>query len=99
MLTLLPTARPPLAYRVPWRVNRTDIAHPRVANRSFEPASGVRAFVHDDGSPPGSEHWGLVMPGDVHELCLCDRDLGSAIVTVAWFRLGDDEEYLWRFCV
>ena len=98
MLTILDgSPPPPRAYRVPWHVDRSDARHPRVANMAPEPADLVRAFIMDDASPPASEHWGLVLPSEVCELCLCDRDLASAIVSLAWFRPGDDAEYLWRF--
>lgn len=86
-------------YRVPWHVDRSDPAHPRVLNASREPADFVRAFVHDDVAPPSSEHWGLVLPDETCELCLCERALASTLVTLAWFRPGEDDEYLWRFCV
>ncbi|WOF21716.1 hypothetical protein N8K70_09970 [Microbacterium betulae] len=97
MLTILDGARTPPAYRVPWHVDRSDAPHPRVSNIASEPVDVVRAFIMDDTSPPMSERWGLVLPGEVCELCLCDRELASVIVSLAWFRPGEDAEYLWRF--
>ncbi|MGW9112382.1 hypothetical protein [Microbacterium sp. NPDC055683] len=98
MLTPLPAPdRRRRAYLVPWDVDRADPDHPRVRNAAKEPADLVRVFVHDETTPPSIEHWGLVLPGEVCELCLCDRDLSRTIVSVAWFRADDGEEYLWRF--
>lgn len=87
--------RPPLAYRVPWRVDRADERHPLVTNSSPVTLDFVRVFT--DAGPSTTEHWGQMPPGDTAELCLCDADPDSAVVTIAWFRPDDGEEYLWRF--
>ena len=87
---------PPHAYRVPWRVDEVDDRHPLVTNASRLPLDVVRVFV-DAGAASLTEHWGLMPPGDTAELCLCDADPGCTIVTIAWLRPDDGEEYLWRF--
>jgi len=86
----------PLAYRVPWRVDRSDGLHPLVTNCGPVPVDFVRVFV-DLGPVCATEHWGQMLPGDTGELCLCDADPDDAIVTIAWFRPDDGREYLWRF--
>lgn len=87
---------PPLAYRVPWRVDRIYDGHPLVTNAGPAALDFVRVFV-DRGVASTTEHWGQMTPGDTAELCLCDADPESAVVTLAWFRPDDGEEYLWRF--
>lgn len=89
-------ARPPTAYRVPWRVERLDPRHPLVTNDSGAPVDFVRVFV-DSGRAAATEHWGQMLAGDTAELCLCDADLDEVLVTIAWFRPEDGVEYVWRF--
>lgn len=85
-----------LAYRVPWRVDRIYDTHPLVTNAGRTVLDFVRVFIEH---PPGAatEHWGQMPPGATAELCLCDADPDDTIVTIAWFRPDDGEEYLWRF--
>ncbi len=80
-------------YRVPWRIDRVHETHPLVTNDSTEPADFVRVFRSDGPT----EHWGQLLPGETAELCLCDADLSSLVVTLAWYRWSSDEEYCWRF--
>lgn len=80
-------------YRVPWSVDRGAERHPTVSNLSDEPADFVRAFRSDGVS----EHWGQVLPGEQVTLCLCEADIDSVQVTLAWYRWRSDEEYCWRF--
>ena len=89
---------PPHAYRVPWRVDEIYARHPLVTNASRSPLDVVRVFV-DAGASSTTEHWGLMPPGDTAELCLCEADPGFAIVTIAWLRPEDGEQYLWRFAM
>ena len=86
---------PRAAYRVPWRVDRRDERHPLVTNTGPVTLDFVRVFI--DAGPSTTEHWGQMPPGDTAELCLCEADPDSAVVTIAWFRPDDGEEYLWRF--
>lgn len=87
---------PPTAYRVPWRVDRIYDRHPLVTNVGAVPLDFVRVFT-DLGATAATEHWGQMPPGDTAELCLCDADPDRTVVTIAWFRPDDGEEYLWRF--
>lgn len=87
---------PPLAYRVPWRVDRIYDRHPLITNAGSSPADFVRVFI-DLGRSAATEHWGQMPPGDTAELCLCDAVPDDTVVTLAWFRPEDGEEYLWRF--
>lgn len=89
--------RRPAAYRVPWRIDRLFESHPLVTNAGDEAAELVRVFVHDPDARPVIETWGTMLPGDTSEVCLCDVDLDDAVVTIAWFRPGDDDEFVWRF--
>lgn len=89
--------RPPLAYRVPWRIDRIYDRHPLVTNVGPAAVDFVRVFL-DLGRRAVTEHWGQMPPGDTVELCLCDAEPEETIgVTLAWFRPDDGEEYLWRF--
>lgn len=87
---------PPPAYRVPWSIQRDDVRHPVIANRSAESADFVRVF-RDDRPADGTQLWGQVLPAEDIELCLCEADLDDVIVTLAWFRPTDGLEYVWRF--
>lgn len=89
---------PPVAYRVPWLVDRDDRTHPVVTNGSAESADFVRVF-RDGQSGEGTELWGQVLPSEDIELCLCAVDLDEVVVAIAWFRPTDGLEYLWRFVI
>ncbi|GEK84847.1 hypothetical protein GCM10007198_29040 [Microbacterium aerolatum] len=89
---------PPVAYRVPWFVRRTDPSHPVVINGSAESADFVRVF-RDDRPDEGTQLWGQVLPTEDIELCLCAADIDDVVVTLAWFRPTDGLEYVWRFVV
>ncbi|WP_460801739.1 hypothetical protein [Microbacterium sp. GXF6406] len=87
---------PPPAYRVPWRIVRTDPAHPVVSNDSAESADFVRVFRSDPGEC-STQWWGQMLPTENMELCLCTADLDQVVVTIAWFRPSDGQEYVWKF--
>lgn len=87
----------PLAYRVPWYVDRSDETHPLVVNGGSEPVDFVRVFC-DDMLPGDHDLHGRVDPGHFFEVCLCGADLDAVIVTLCWFR-PDGDEYVWRFVV
>jgi hypothetical protein len=87
---------PSFAYRVPWRVDRIYDRHPLVTNTGPTPLDFVRIFV-DLGRTSATEHWGQMLAGETAEICLCEADPDESIVTIAWFRPDDGEEYLWRF--
>lgn len=38
-----------------------------------------------------------MLPGETAEMCLCDIDADTAVVTLAWFRPDDGAEHPWRF--
>lgn len=90
---------PPPAYRVPWRLIRTDSAHPVVINDGPDAADFVRIFRDDDAATERTQLWGQVLSGEQIELCLCSADLDEVVVTIAWFRHSDGLEYVWRFVV
>lgn len=90
---------PPIAYRVPWHIDRRDPQHPVVTNAGAEAADFVRVFIEAPVLPPETLLWGLMPPGDGATVCLCDLDLDAACVTVSWFRPRDGREYVWRFVV
>ena len=90
---------PPIAYRVPWAIDRTDGAHPGVINESRGAADFVRVFHAEADGEERTQLWGQVLPGERIELCLCTADLDEVVVTVAWFRQEDGLEYVWRFVV
>ena len=81
------------AYPVPWRVERVSDSHPLVVNSGSEPAEAVRVF-RSDGS---TAHWGSLAPGETLDVCVCDADLDTVIVTLCWFRRSTGVEYAWRF--
>lgn len=89
-----PSDRP---YRVPWHVDRVFGTHPLITNRGAEPCLAVRMFTAEAPARPRTLHCGVVQPGQTVELCLCTCDPADAVVSVAWFRPEDEEEYLWRF--
>lgn len=92
-------APPPTAYRVPWQVSRDDAAHPIVTNQDREAADFVRVFHTGQDGVESTQLWGQVLPGEQVELCLCAADLDDVVVTLAWFRVSDGLEYVWRFVV
>ena len=92
-----PSQTPPNnAYRVPWRIRRSDPLHPVVVNGSAESADFVRVF-RDDLRNDSTGLWGQVLPSEDIQLCLCEADLDEVVVTLAWFRPTDGLEYVWRF--
>src|SRR5690606_28475876 len=94
-----PSQIPPTdAYRVPWRIRRSDPHHPVVVNDGTESADFVRVCRDDVGSDR-TELWGQVLPSEDIQLCLCEADLDEVVVTLAWFRPADGLEYVWRFVV
>lgn len=102
MVPVLPIprrSRPTPAYPVPWRVERVDPLHPIVRHGGEEAADAVRVFICDAAGPIRTERWGLILPGEALELCLCEADPASVLTSLAWFRAGSDEEYLWRFSI
>jgi len=95
--TIVPSSSPGAAYPVPWLVTRSDARHPRVTNVGPDVLDTVRGFVGDRRGAARTDHWGALLPGDSAQLCLCAADLASTIVTLAWYRPGTGDEYLWRF--
>lgn len=90
---------PPSAYRVPWRVVRTDASHPIVVNDGRDAADFVRVFRDDGAASELTQLWGQVLPSEEIELCLCAADPDDTVITLAWFRPTDGLEYVWRFVV
>ncbi len=87
---------PTRAYPVPWRVDRVFDTHPLLTNVGDEPVDDVRTFgAH--GIAAATERLGRVLPGETIDLCLCEADLDSAVLTVCWFRPSTGVEYAWRF--
>jgi hypothetical protein len=88
---------PPLAYRVPWRIDRSDAVHPRITNTDACAADFVRVFVDTARDARPTESWGQVLPGESVDLCLCRTDPDDVVVTLAWFHPASGVEYVWRF--
>ncbi|MBU4464587.1 MAG: hypothetical protein KKH75_01945 [Actinobacteria bacterium] len=91
--------RPPLAYRVPWCIDRADQKHPLVTNGGATAADFVRVFIDSSRFAPETALWGQMLPGESSEVCLCDLDPEDAVVTVAWFAPDSGIEYVWRFTI
>lgn len=90
---------PPIAYRVPWHVDRAARPHPVVTNASASALDFVRVFVDDSRWRVETSLWGQMLPGESSDVCLCELDPDDAIVTLAWFRPDNGLEYVWRFVV
>ncbi|WP_119697254.1 hypothetical protein [Microbacterium halotolerans] len=98
MTTSASAGEPPCGvYAVPWKVDRADPRHPVMTNVSTEVLDTVRCFVGDRHGRARTDRFGSLRSGDAVQLCLCRADLPSTIVTLAWYRPGTDEEFLWRF--
>lgn len=95
MTTSRPHDSPPIVHPTPWRVHR-DGTHPVVANISEEPLEFARAIIRV-GDRVTTERWGIVLPGDENEVCLCGLDTSDLCVTLSFRRAGVDEELLWQF--
>ncbi|MBS1905727.1 MAG: hypothetical protein JST33_03980 [Actinobacteria bacterium] len=89
---------PELSYPVPWDVDRRDRTHPMVTNLGAT-VQFARAFARTSHDPGRTLMWGHVKHGDQMEVCLCDTDVDDVVVTLAWFRPEDGQEYIWRFVV
>lgn len=87
---------PPPPRPLPWSVDRSA-AHAVVANASPGPLETVVAHISDGRSPAESEPWGLMLPGEASEMCLCAFNPGSVSVTLSWRWPGDEREFVWRF--
>ncbi|HLS93494.1 MAG TPA: hypothetical protein VK015_08280 [Microbacterium sp.] len=85
----------PSARATPWAVH-PDPPHSVVVNASDEPLEYARAIIRA-GDVVTTERWGLVLPGDENDLCLCGLDPADLCVTISWRRAGVDEELLWQF--
>ena len=84
---------------MPWAIDRANPAHPGVTNEGRDPADFVRVFHAGVDGEERTQFWGQVLPGERVELCLCTADLDEVVVTVAWFRQQDGQEYVRRFVV
>lgn len=80
----------------PWRVRRS-FPHPVVTNVSDAPLALARAMIRE-GDEVHLEQWGLVLPGDQNEICLCGLETGDLCVTLSWRSTGaEGRELLWQF--
>lgn len=85
----------PLAYRVPWRVDRDRAPRFRIVNESTEPARGVTLALTGSAVmlAPAPR---VVGPGESIDVTIRGRDIArDTILIVRWFRT-DGQEYLWR---
>ncbi|GAA2061069.1 MULTISPECIES: hypothetical protein [Leifsonia] len=91
-----PAPRPRrLAYRVPWRVDRSTAPHYRLINAGRETLSGVTVSVAGSASlrvsPPTS-----VSPGEAVRASVSGREPArDTVLVVRWFP-PDGREYLWQ---
>ncbi|QEO15599.1 hypothetical protein FLP10_15055 [Agromyces intestinalis] len=92
---IAPSHDPALAYRVPWRVDRSHDPWFSLVNESDEPLNGVHLTLSGDGRlmwrpllsvPPGES---------VSFVVHADDPARNTIACVRWFR-PDGGEYLWR---
>ena len=80
----------------PWRVRRT-FPHPTVTNVSDAPLALARAIIRV-GNDVHTERWGLVLPHEQNEICLCGLDTADLCVTLSWRATGaEGRELLWQF--
>lgn len=90
-------AQPELAYRVPWRVDRTREPTLTIWNLGDEPLHGLRLSMHGDGSVV----FGMttrVQPGTNTTFRINGCLSPASVVTLRWFR-PDESEYLWRIAL
>jgi hypothetical protein len=84
-----------IAYRVPFRVDRTDVPHYRLINTSHEQLTGLRIMLLGPGTMLRLSTL-RVSPGASVIVTVRGRDLArSSVLIVRWFRPNGDE-YLWR---
>ncbi|WP_188699564.1 hypothetical protein [Microbacterium nanhaiense] len=80
----------------PWRVRRS-FPHPVITNVSDHPLALARAIIRV-GDDVHTERWGLVLPGDQNEVCLCGLETHDMCVTISWRPSGaEGRELLWQF--
>ena len=80
----------------PWRVRRS-FPHPVVTNASDEPLALARAIIRE-GDRIHTERWGLILPHEQNEICLCGLDTSDLCVTLSWRPAGTEgRELLWQF--
>lgn len=85
----------PLAYPVPFRVERGAGHVYRIVNVGLETVHGVALTMHGSGVM-GASAPATLRSGEALEVSVAGRNLArSAIMVVRWFR-ADGEEYLWR---
>jgi hypothetical protein len=84
-----------LAYRVPWRVDRSTAPHYRIVNTGRHPLRGVTVTVAGSarvrvGAPA------VVRPGEAVHASLSGPDPArDTVLVVRWFP-PDGREYLWQ---
>ncbi len=87
--------RRPVAYRVPFELERGPATLYRFTNVSAEPLTGVSLTLHGSGVMAANAPVSLA-PGDALEVDIAGRNLArDTILVVRWFR-PDGVEYLWR---
>jgi hypothetical protein len=84
----------PLAYRVPWRVERENAPTFRIVNDSSDAVHGVTLSISGAAvmraSPPR-----LVAPGEAVSVTIFGHDIArDTVLVVRWFR-DEGDEYLW----
>ena len=82
------------AYRVPFRVDRTNAPAYRLVNVSDERLTGLRIVLLGSGLllPISSLR---LAPGTALTVVVRETDPSSSVLIVRWFR-PNGEEYLWR---
>jgi hypothetical protein len=85
----------PLAYRVPWRVEREKAPTFRIVNDSSDAVHGVTLSISGAAvmlaSPPR-----LVAPGEAVSVTIVGHDIArDTLLVIRWFR-DEGDEYLWR---
>ena len=92
---LLPIHRRPVAYRVPWQVERADAPHYRIRNAGDQTLRGVTVSVF------GTSRFRVAAPAVVHPGAAVHATVDGldpardTILVVRWFA-PDGGEYLWQ---
>lgn len=85
----------PLAYRVPWRVDRSAAPTFRIINASADKLRGVTLDLTGEAVMIATSR-AVVLPGEWVSATIIGRNLAlNTILLVRWFN-AEGDEYLWR---
>ncbi|MFB8385653.1 hypothetical protein ACFC3F_00760 [Microbacterium sp. NPDC055910] len=84
------------AYRVPWRVDRSNPPWCRVVNEGPDELTHVSTQFFGDGWMEPAIPRASIRPGQSLRIALWPNTVDSARITVHW-RVGPTAEYAWTF--